>query len=478
MTNAHKPHGCREFHNSLRREALVQGRRDFLRAGVLSAGAAWGLSLPQVLAANAAAGSKGKNDTSVIILWMRGGPSHIDMWDMKPEAPVEYRGEFEPIDTKVPGIQICEHLPLTAACMDKWSIVRSMNFRKEDGEASHSTGDQICFTGYPSGKAPDMNVYPSVGSIAKKQLQHRTPQIPAYVMVPKMPPGADSAYLGPAYRPFETQADPANDAEKFSIPNLTSPEGVSVSRVADRRSMLTNLDKMRRDIDNSGMMGAIDAYSAQAWDMVTSEAVRKAFDLDSESPEVRKRYGSFPRYQSYRTIAGGDAPNWSQRILLARRLVEAGVRLVTVDCRWWDTHEDNFWTLKNIFLPRWDLAYSALINDLQERGLLEKTMVVAWGEMGRMPRINTRGAPAITGGRDHWPNAMSVAMAGGGIQGGRTVGSTNSKAEVPKDNPKITQDVLATVYRHLGVDVHAHYMDNVGRPIQVLPAGKPIDELF
>jgi uncharacterized protein (DUF1501 family) len=463
--------GCRSLQQS-----LGHGRRDFLRAGVLGAGAAWGLSLPDVLKANAAAGKK--SDTSVIILWMRGGPSHIDMWDMKPEAPAEYRGEFEPIATKVPGINICEHLPLTAACMDKWSIIRSMNFRKEDGEASHSTGDQICFTGYPSGKSPDMNVHPSVGSIVKKQLQHHDPKLPAYVMVPKMPPGADSAYLGPAYRPFETQADPADTSNKFVVPNLAAPDGVSVSRVADRRSMLSNLDKMRRDIDESGMMNAMDAYSSQAWNMVTSPAVRKAFDFDSETAETRARYGSFERYQSYRTIAGGDAPNWGQRILLARRLVEAGVRIVTVDCRWWDTHEDNFWTLKNIFLPRWDLAYSALINDLHDRGLLEKTMVVAWGEMGRMPKINTRGAPAITGGRDHWPNAMSVAVAGGGMKGGRTIGSTTARAEVPKDNPKITQDMLATIYRHLGVDPTVSYTDHLGRPHPVLPAGKPIDELF
>lgn len=471
------PVGCGGFADSLAADRRLNGRRDFLRAGVLGAGAAWGLSLPQLLAANAAAGAKKRTDTSVIILWMRGGPSHIDMWDMKPEAPIEYRGDFSPIDTNVPGIQICEHLPRTAACMDKWSIVRSMNFRKEDGEASHSTGDQICFTGYPSGKAADVNVCPSVGSVVKKQLQDRTPQMPAYVMIPKMRPGTDSAYLGPAYRPFETEADPAETETKFSVPNLTAPEGLSISRSADRRSILSHLDKMRRDVDASGMMNALDIYSAQAWDIVTSEAVRKAFDFESESTETRARYGSFPRYQSYRTVAGGDAPNWGQRVLLARRLVEAGVRLVTVDCRWWDTHEDNFWSLENIFLPRWDFAYSALINDLRDRGLLEKTLVVAWGEMGRMPKINTRGTN-ITGGRDHWPNAMSVAMAGGGVQGGRVVGSTNARAEVPKDNPKITQDVLATIYRHLGVDTTAHYLDSFGRPMPVLPAGRPIDELF
>lgn len=470
MSSARRQLGCRSFLDSLQ-----HGRRDFLRAGVLGAGAAWGLSLPQLLHAGA---KTGKNtDTSVIILWMRGGPSHIDMWDMKPEAPAEYRGDFDPIATTVPGIDICEYLPLTAACMKDWSIVRSMSFRKEDGEASHSTGDQICFTGYPSGKSADVNVHPSIGSIVKKQVQHLDPKLPAYVMIPKMPPGCDSAYLGPAFRPFETQSDPANKEEKFAVQNLAAPEGVSVHRTADRRSMLSALDRMRRDMDGSGMMSAIDQYSAQAWEMITGPAAQKAFDLESEPQKVRERYGFHERYQSYRTIAGGDAPNWSQRVLLARRLVEAGVRLVTVDCRWWDTHEDNFWTLKNIFLPRWDQAYSALLSDLKERGLLEKTLVVAWGEMGRMPKINTRG-DNITGGRDHWPNAMSVAIAGGGTRGGTVVGSTNARAEVPKDNPKITQDVLATIYRHLGVDTTVSYTDMQGRPHPVLPAGRPIDELF
>lgn len=431
--------------------------------------------MPQLLHAGAKA-NRASGDTSVIILWMRGGPSHIDMWDMKPDAPAEFRGEFEPVSTKVPGIQICEHLPLTAACMDKWSIIRSMAHRPEDGDASHSTGDQICFTGYPSGKQADVNVHPSVGSVVKKQLQHFDPKLPAYVMVPQMRPGTDSGYLGPAFRPFETLADPAKP-EKFSVPNLSAPEGLSFHRVGERRSMLASLDRMRRDVDASGTISAIDEFSAQAWEMITGPAAQKAFDFDAEPESVKKRYGIFPQYNSTRVVAGGDAPNWGQRVLLARRLVEAGVRLVTVDCRWWDTHEDNFWSLKNQFLPRWDAAYSALLEDLHDRGLLEKTLVVAWGEMGRMPKLNTR-VTDVTPGRDHWPNAMAVAMAGGGVKGGRVVGSTTAKAEVPKDNPKIPQDVLATIYRHLGVDTSTQYFDLAGRPHPVLPAGKPLEELF
>lgn len=462
--------GCRSFQRS-----LEASRRDFLRAGLLGAGSAWGLSLPQVLKAEGAAGSS-RRATSVIILWMRGGPSHIDMWDMKPNAPAEYRGEFRPTSTKVPGVHLCEHLPRTAACLDKWSIIRSMAHRKEDGLADHSSGDQICFTGYPSGKDPSENVAPSVGSYVKKQLQRQDTSLPAYVMVPKMVPGTNSSYLGAAYRPFETQSDPAGDA-RFDVPNLQPPEGLSVSRIGERKTLLGSLDTVRREVDASGMMGAMDEYGRQAWEMVTGERARKAFDFTSEPASVRERYGIFPGYRSTRVFAGGDAPNWGQRVLLARRLVEAGVRLVTVDCRWWDTHEDNFWSLENEFLPRWDRAYSALIEDLHDRGILDDTLVVAWGEMGRTPRVNTR-VGTDKAGRDHWPHAMSVAMAGGGVVGGRVVGSTDSNGTQPKDNPKCPQDVLATIYRHLGVDTSAQYRDHAGRPHPVLPCGSPVEELF
>lgn len=467
----HQPSvGCREF---LR--GLQHSRRDFLRAGVLGAGAAWGLSLPRLLRAEAA-GGVARKETSVIILWMRGGPSHLDMWDMKPDAPAEYRGEFQPVSTKVPGIQLCEHLPKTAACLDRWSIIRSMHHRKEDGLADHSSGDQICFTGYPSGRDPSGNVSPSVGSIVKRQLQTLDPTLPAYVMVPRMVPGTDASYLGAACRPFETLSDPAGDAA-FNVPDLQPPEGLSVSRLGERRALASDMDRLRRQVDRSGMMDAMDTFDRQAWEIVTGDRARKAFDLASEPASSRERYGDFKFYRSYRVFAGGDAPNWGQRVLLARRLVEAGVRLVTVDCRWWDTHEDNFWSLQNQFLPRWDAAYSALIEDLSARGLLERTLVVAWGEMGRTPLVNTR-AGTDKAGRDHWPNAMQVALAGGGVQGGRVVGATDSKGTAPRDNPKVPQDVLATIYRHLGVDIETSYVDHAGRPLPVLPCGRPVDELF
>ncbi|MCA9270859.1 MAG: DUF1501 domain-containing protein, partial [Planctomycetales bacterium] len=239
----------------------------------------------------------------------------------------------------------------------------------------------------------------------------------------------------------------------------------------DRRSLLDRLDALNRSLDQPTSMQAIDAFHAQAIEIVSGSAAQAAFDLDSEPAAVRERYGFFEPYKS-RVRAGGDAPNWPQRMLLARRLVEAGVRLVTVDCRWWDTHEDNFWALENGFCPRWDQAYTALLSDLEERGLLESTLVVAWGEMGRTPRVNN------SAGRDHWPNVMSVALAGGGVQGGRIVGSSDKHAAYPKDNPKIAQDVLATIYRHVGVDTSVKYPDLAGRPHSVLPCGEPIHELF
>jgi hypothetical protein len=446
-------------------------RRGLIKWGMIGAG---GLTLPNLLRSTAVADSPAgnKQGNSVILLHMRGGPSQLETWDMKPEAPVEIRGEFKPIPTNVPGIQICELLPKTAAIMNKWSIVRSLQHPKEYGDVSHSRGDQVVFTGYPPGTDENKNVAPSIGSVVSRQLQPLDREMFAYVMVPRKIPGTGSAYLGAASEPFETLADPAAKGQRFLVPNLSPPEGLTTGeRMAGRRSLLGSLDTIRRDVDKSGMLESMDAYQQQAWEIITGSRVRHAFDIDSEPQAVRDRYGYPPQYRA-RMRAGGDNPGWNQRLLLARRLVEAGVRLVTVDLRWWDTHDDNFWSLKNGFLPPFDQAYSALINDLQERGLLETTLVVAWGEHGRTPRVNA------TAGRDHWMSAFSAAFAGGGVQGGRAIGATDSHAAHVKENPKHPQDVLATMYRHLGVDTTISYNDHTGRPHPVLPFGRPIDELF
>lgn len=442
-------------------------RRGLLRWGALGCG---GISLANVLQSEARAAT-GKRVNSVILLHMRGGPSQLETWDMKPRAPVEIRGEFKPIATNVAGIQICELLPQTAAIMNRWSIVRSLEHPKEYGDVSHSRGDQVVFTGHAPGPNADENVAPSIGSVVARQLQSRDPSMLAYVMVPRMIPGTGAAYLGPNFQPFQTMSDPDSATQKFEVPNLALPAGIDGQRVADRRQLLSGLDTLRRDVDRSGRLEALDGYQQQAWEIVTGTRVRQAFDLESEPRSIRDRYGYSVHYKS-RMRAGGDNPGWNQRLLLARRLVEAGVRIVTVDLRWWDTHDDNFWSLKNGFLPPFDQCYSALIEDLEQRGLLETTMVVAWGEHGRTPRVNG------TAGRDHWMSAFSAAIAGGGVRGGRVVGETDSHAGTVKENPKNPQDVLATMYRHLGIDTHTAYPDHAGRPRPVLPFGRPIDELF
>jgi hypothetical protein len=284
-------------------------------------------------------------------------------------------------------------------------------------------------------------------------------------MIPRMVPGTGSAYLGVAHKPFETQADPANKGP-FRVPNFELASGVTLDKVADRKALLAKFDTMRRDADASGQLDAIDRFGKRAWDILTSKAARDAFDLDREPERLRERYGYMEAFDPKASDRCGS-PAWSQRILLARRLIEAGVRLVTVDLRWWDTHVKGFESLRLGFLPRFDRAYSALIEDLDARGLLESTLVVAWGEFGRTPRVNAQA------GRDHYPNVFSAALAGGPIKGGRVLGSSDEKGALPKSDPKPPQDVLATIYTHLGIDTEVSYMNN-GRPVQVLPFGKPL----
>lgn len=448
--------GCAEFRRSVR-----LSRRGFLRAGLLGAS---GMSLAHLLEHEAQAGTDSRTN-SVIILWMRGGPSHIDMWDPKPEAPVEYRGEFGTMSTSVPGIFLTDMLPHCARIMSKWSIVRSLNHH----DAGHSTGDQICFTGYNSGPNPDENIHPSCGSIVAEQLSHLNRELPAYVMIPRLLPGANSAYLGVANKPFETLSDPAQPGP-FKVPNFELAEGLTVDRMGDRRGLLSGFDRLRREVDARGQIVASDRFQQQAWGILTSPAARAAFDLDAEPQAIRERYGFMPAFDPGAANRCG-APAWSQRILLARRLVEAGVRLVTVDLRWWDTHVKGFDSLRRGFLPRFDQAYSALIEDLDQRGLLDSTLVVAWGEFGRTPRVNN------DAGRDHYPNVFSAALAGGPVKGGRALGESDSKGAFPLTNPKPPQDVLATIYRHLGVDTTRQYVNSAGRPISVLPFGTPLAEL-
>jgi hypothetical protein len=457
MSSPKPDSGCSEFQRQ-----MSVSRRGFLRAGGLGM---TGLTLSGLLQQEALAGPAAKKENSVLILWMRGGPSQHETWDPKMEAPVDYRGGFGATSTNVPGIQIVDLLPKCAAVMDKWSIVRSLHHTN----AGHSAGDQILFTGHNPGPMPDVNIHPSCGSIVSEQLGHLTPELPPYVMIPKQVPGTDSAYLGVAHKPFETLSDPANDGP-FEMKNFSLVEGISETRFSSRKELLQGFDQFRAGVDKSGMMDSIGKFHAKAYDILSSDKARRAFDLDAEPQALRERYGFIPRYdpQDPRRCS---ANAFCQRVLLGRRLVEAGVRLVTVDCRWWDTHVEGMDSMKNGFLPRWDQCYSALIEDLDQRGMLDTTMVVAWGEFGRTPRVNK------DSGRDHYPNVFSAALAGGPVKGGRVVGSSDSKGAFPLDNPKSPQDVLATIYRHLGVDPQRHYLDHGGRPIITLPFGKPIEEL-
>ena len=447
--------GCVEF-----RQQLQTSRRSFLRAGGLGVA---GLTLAELLRHEAQAGVAAKRENSVLILWMRGGPSQHETWDPKPNAPIEYRGAFGATQTNVPGIEIVDLLPRCAKIMDKWSIIRSLHHTN----AVHSAGDQILFTGHKPGPDPSQNIHPSCGSIVSEQLGHLTPELPSYVMIPRQVPGTDSAYLGVAHKPFETIVDPANDGP-FNLQNFSMVEGISDQRFGDRKTLLNGFDRFRAGIDTQ--MDGVNEFNQRAYGILTSDKARAAFDLDAERDPVRKRYGFIPRYDPM-DPRRCSANAFCQRVLLGRRLVEAGVRLVTVDCRWWDTHLQGVDSMRNGFLPRWDLCYSALIEDLEQRGLLDTTLVVAWGEFGRTPRVNK------DNGRDHYPHVFSAALAGGPVQGGRVVGSSDAKGAFPKDNPKDPQDVLATIYRHLGIDTEKSYLDHSGRPIVTLPFGQPVDEL-
>ena len=433
------------------RHATCEGvsRRSFLRAGVFGL---TGLTLADWLRLQSVRAADGRStrDVSVILIWKGGGPSHLDTWDLKMNAPVEYRGEFKPISTNVPGVQISEHLPRSAKQMDKFSILRSVTHP----DAGHESASHYLLTGYkPTNDIPS-NEMPSYGSIVSKECGPRQAGLPAYLAVPTPPRSTAAAYLGVAYNPFAVGADP--NAANFSVRNLTLPNGISMSRLEDRRKLLGTLDKLRRDTDQTGLMDGFDAFTRKAFEMVLSPAAQKAFDINKEDPATRDLYGRHTLGQS---------------CLLARRLVEAGVRFVTVNAGGWDTHANNFEELKKRKLPQFDEAWSALIQDLHRRGQLDNTLVLVWGEFGRTPRINK------DAGRDHWPGAMSVVLAGGGLKAGQVVGQSDVKAEYPKERPLTPEDVLATMYRVLGVDQNIEYLNEAQRPVKVLNAGEPIREL-
>jgi len=426
-------------------------RRNFLQVGSLAVG---GLTLPDLLRRKAAAAEAGQTvkHKSVILLWLAGGPSHIDMYDLKPKAPAEFRGEFNEISTNVPGTRISEHLPLQAQIMDKLSVVRSATHTN----AGHGMGSQWMLTGYQPTIEVNDNIYPSCGSIVAKVRGANAPGMPAYVNLPRRLGLGNAAYLGASYNPFAPESDPNSD--NFTVKNLKLPSRVTLERLDRRRELLGDLDQIRRDVDTKGDLIGLDKFYRDAMEMVTSENAVRAFDIHREDPKLRDQYGRH---------------DLGQCCLLARRLVEAGVTYVTVQAGGgWDTHGNNFTELKTRLLPKYDQALTALINDLHARGLQDEVLVMTMGEFGRTPRING-GA-----GRDHWPGAMSVVYAGGGLKMGQMIGTTDSRAEYPTSKPFSPGCVLSTMYYTLGIDWRQVFFDQGNRPLPILNEGEPIEDLI
>ena len=428
-------------------------RRDFLRVGSLIAG---GLSLPELLRyrhENAQASPHSRTDTAVIQIFLGGGPSHLDMFDLKPHAPAEIRGEFNEIATSVPGVRICEHLPRLASVMDRFAVVRSMSH----GNASHLPASHWLQTGYAvPDPVPGHNANPSTGSIAARLRGPNVAGMPAYVAVPRGQAFSYAAYLGAAFDPFATQVEPKDP--QFQVPNLTLTRQITRQRVSSRRQLLTELDHLKRDMETHGELAGIDSFRRDAFDMITNERTARAFAIEQESDATRARYGD---------------SSIGQNCLLARRLVESGVTFVAcLSGGGWDTHTNNFADLKQITLPRLDQALSALLRDLQERGLDQRVLVNVMGEFGRTPQINK------DAGRDHWPGAGFALFAGGGLQTGAMVGETDRLAAYPISQPFTPGDVLATIYHVLGIDPRQTFYDSSRRPIPVLPEGHAIRELI
>lgn len=443
-------------------------RRSFLQLGV--AGMA-SLGLGDVLRARSASAAVvgDKRKTSAIMLWLDGGPGHMDMYDMKPEAPSEYRGLWRPIPTNVPGFEITELFPKQAQVADKFSIVRSLHHDTGD----HFAGGHRMLTTKNMGVSGANNTgkFPSIGAIVAHERREMPSSVPPYVAVPVassigLRPGYfGGSLLGTPFNPFETGGDP--NSEKFKVQNLDLAAGLSIDRLDDRQGLLTRLDQISRELERGDEFDAIDRFDQQAVSFVSGEKARAAFDISSEDDATREMYGRH---------------NWGQSTLLARRLVEAGASFVTVHFGGWDHH----WNLQSgmeNYLPKVDAAVAALFTDLDRRGLLDTTLVILCGEFSRTPRMNDggNGGPPLskgTPGRDHWGNSMFCLLGGGGVKGGQIFGSTDSRGERPATHPVEPSNLHATIYRALGIDPSLQIFDLSGRPNSVLDDPTPIEELL
>ncbi len=429
------------------------------RRRVLELGAsALGLGLADVMrwraeAAESAGKTSRQSQKSLIVFWTHGGMSQQDTYDMKPAAPAEFRGPYAPIATSVPGVQITERFPRQAPLMHRLSVVRSVNHQN----GIHAPSAHWMQTGYfgPT-LARNAPQKPSFGSVIARCRGARDPHLPPYVTIPKAEAFGyqGSVYLGAAYQPFELGADP--NAKNFGVPNLAIPKDLSLDIIQDRGRLLREFDTLRRDVDRSGTLEALNSFKAQALEMVTGDRVREAFDLNRESPQLRDRYG--------RHLYGQSA-------LLARRLIEAGSTCVTINTGYWDHHNDIEKGLEE-HLPPLDVAIAALVEDLDARGLLDNVVIYCAGEFGRTPLINGHA------GRDHWSNCFSVLLGGGGVQGGRIVGASEPRGGNVSERPVSPHDLLATIYHALDISLDTHFNDATGRPTSIVNTGRPLSELF
>ena len=431
-------------------------RRGLVQAGL---GGIIGLSMPQLLKLKAASAAEpGSNvdrslDTAVIYLEQAGGPTQHETYDPKPNAPIEYRGPFNAVSTALPGYSFCELMSKQAAIADKLAVIRSIHHNS----SSHGTSSHMTQTGYYLNDNQNRNnEMPCVGSYTMRMRGANAQGIPAFVSIPQSMRYGRAAWLGKGNNPLETSR--SADDKRFEVPNLTLLSGINQERLADRRGLLSGFDDARRIVDNHGAAEATDEFTRQAFDMVTGDAARKAFAIDEENDATRDRYG--------RNSIG-------QNVLLAKRLVESGVTFVTVRVNTlgsWDDH-GGIEKRMNDKGPALDQAIASLVTDLYETGLHQKVMVVAMGEFGRTPRVNK------TAGRDHWGRVMSVLMSGGDLKVGQVVGASDSSGGVPVESPYRPENVLALLYRHLGIDPSLTFPDNAGRPRYLLETRELINEL-
>jgi hypothetical protein len=432
-------------------------RRDFIKIG---AAGLFGLTLPQLLrlesqvkAAESEGGLKRRAD-SVIMLWLSGGPATIDMWDLKPNAPTEIRGEFKSIATSADGVQICEHLSKTAKVCDRVTLVRSLNH----SIPAHGPATVFMQTG---NKPTPAVQYPVLGSLTTR-LMSQQQGVPPFVSFGESRNGNAAGYLGTAYNPFVIEGDGGKAGKggkaNYRVRGIQLPTGFTLDELEDRNKLLNDFDGAFRVNDKSGdLVDGLDAFHKKALEILRSDKTKKAFDLTQEKQELRDAYG---------------ANGFGQGALAARRLVEAGVRFVTISMGGWDTHGNNFDALSKQRLPQLDQTLSTLIQDLTDRGMLERTMVYCAGEFGRTPKVNAKA------GRDHWARSMAVLLAGGGIKRGYAHGATDAQGMAPATEPCTPDDVSSTIFHCLGIDPHTEMQTSTGRPIQLFREGRVIDKLL